>query len=96
VREPHGSAGVIYTKRDVTPLKVQRDARMVQARFSAALQIAPDAVIIVNAIGRVVFVNSQAVAVFGYAPAELIGLRPRRHWSAKCPTSCSWTSACRE
>jgi protein-histidine pros-kinase len=74
VREEHATPGVIYTKRDVTPLKVGRDARMVQARFGAPLQIAPDAVIIINAIGRMVFVNSQAVTLFGYAPAELIGL----------------------
>jgi len=70
----HGITTLLYTKKDVTPLKVSRDARMVQTRFGPPLQIAPDAVVIVNAIGRIVFVNAQAVDVFGYPPAELIGL----------------------
>ncbi len=68
-----GVARVLYMKKDVTPLKVRRDSRLVQARFGALLELTPDALVIVNAIGRIVLVNSQAANVFGYQASELIG-----------------------
>ena len=37
------------------------------------LQSAPDAMIIVDTAGQIVFVNSQAEQLFGYAPQELLG-----------------------
>jgi len=64
---------VIYSKRDVTPLKVARDAKLVGARFGALLESVPDATLIINAVGRIVLANSQAARTFAYEAAELVG-----------------------
>jgi len=37
------------------------------------LESAPDAMVIVDCAGKIVFLNSQAERVFGYAPKELLG-----------------------
>jgi protein-histidine pros-kinase len=63
----------LYSQRDVTQLKVARDARLVEARFGALLESLPDATLIINAIGRIVLANSHAARAFSYEPAELIG-----------------------
>jgi PAS domain S-box-containing protein len=39
----------------------------------SALESAPDAMVIADASGRIVFVNQQVTALFGYAPWELTG-----------------------
>ena len=48
------------------------------------LESAPDAIVIVDERGRIVFVNTQAEQLFGYQRSELIGhaletLIPERH-----------------
>lgn len=58
---------------DVTPMKVQRDADLIDTRYRGLLESTPDAIVIVNDIGRIVFVNSQAEAVFGYQREEITG-----------------------
>jgi protein-histidine pros-kinase len=63
----------IYVKRDVTQLKVQRDAKLVAARFGALLESVQDATLVINSVGRIVLANPQAARTFGYDPAELIG-----------------------
>ena len=64
---------VLYTKKDITPLKIERDAGLMESRFGPLLESTPDAIAIVNRIGRVVYVNSQASLLFGYARADLVG-----------------------
>ena len=64
---------VVLTKKDVTHLKVRRDAKMVRARFGDLLESSPDGVVIVNATGRIVLANRQAEVLFGYAPGTLTG-----------------------
>jgi protein-histidine pros-kinase len=75
---------VVSTKKDVTHLKVQRDAKLVEARFRDLLESTPDAIVMVNVTGRIVLVNSQAERVFGYPRDVLLGkpvemLLPERH-----------------
>lgn len=75
VRDTDGMpAHVVYAKRDITPLKVTRDAKEVRARFGTLLESVPDATLIANALGRIVLANSQAERTFGYEPAQLVGL----------------------
>jgi two-component system, LuxR family, sensor kinase FixL len=55
--------------------------------FETLLEAAPDAMVIVNEAGRIVFINRQAGSLFGYRPQELIGqevevLVPERYRSA--------------
>jgi protein-histidine pros-kinase len=69
----HAQPYVLHTLRDITPLQVLREAKLVQSRFGALLETTPDALFIVNAIGRIVLANSQAERIFGYARGDLIG-----------------------
>ncbi|MBU0747768.1 MAG: PAS domain S-box protein [Gammaproteobacteria bacterium] len=64
----------LSSKKDVTQLKVQRDAKLLEARFRDLLESTPDAIVMVNVTGRIVLVNSQAERVFGYQRADLLGL----------------------
>src|SRR5579863_5543168 len=47
---------ILYTKKDVTLLKVKRDASLMESRFGALVESTPDAIVIVNGIGRIVLV----------------------------------------
>jgi len=64
-------AGFAISAADVTHLKVQRDARLVEARYRELLESTPDAIVLVNEIGRIVLANGQAETLFGYAREEL-------------------------
>jgi len=64
---------ILWSKKDVTQLKVLRDAKLVEARFGGLLDSTPDAIIMANAAGRIVLANRQAEALFGYARGELRG-----------------------
>ena len=63
----------LWTKKDVTQLRVQRDAKLVEARFRDLLESTPDGVVLVNASGHIVFANTHAEELFGYAARELQG-----------------------
>jgi len=77
----------LSSQKDVTQLKVQREAKLLQARYLDLLESTPDAIVMVNGTGRIVLVNSQAESVFGYDKAELLGqpvevLLPHRYRGA--------------
>lgn len=49
------------------------DTTTIDASFSAFLEAAPDAMVIVGHDGRILMINGQAEKLFGYERAELIG-----------------------
>jgi PAS domain S-box-containing protein len=53
--------------RDITDRKRQED------RFRSLLESAPDAIVIVDAAGRIVLINAQTERLFGYTRDELVG-----------------------
>ena len=84
---PSGELECIHSNVDVTHVKVQRDARLIETRYRELLESTPDAIVIVNDIGRIVFINGQAESVFGYVRNELVGrplelLMPARYRAA--------------
>lgn len=64
---------ILTTTKDVTRLKVQRDAKLVEAKYHELLESTPDAIVMVNVTGHIVMVNSQAEELFAYSRTELIG-----------------------
>jgi PAS domain S-box-containing protein len=52
---------------------VQRDTQLVHARYQGLLEHAPDAIVIVNDIGRIVLFNGRAREMFGHEAVEIIG-----------------------
>ncbi len=61
------------SKKDVTHLQYLREAAALETRFRGVLEAAPDAMIVVNAQGRIVMVNGEAQRLFGYTRDELLG-----------------------
>ncbi|SFU80664.1 PAS/PAC sensor signal transduction histidine kinase [Pseudoduganella namucuonensis] len=64
---------LLWNLKDVTQLKVLRDAKLLDARFGHVLESTPDAIIMANAGGRVVLATRQAHEMFGYRQGELRG-----------------------
>jgi PAS domain S-box-containing protein len=65
--ETEGGVLVSSAIRDITARKKS------EAKFRALLESAPDAMVIVDAAGRIVLVNSQTQQLFGYTREELLG-----------------------
>lgn len=64
---------VLASHKDVTPLKVLRDAKLLEAKFRDLLESMPDGIVMANSTGHIVLANSQAEKLFGYPSGELRG-----------------------
>jgi protein-histidine pros-kinase len=64
---------LLVTHKDVTALKVLRDAKFVEAKFGSLLESMPDGIVLSNSTGRIVLANAQAERLFGYDRGELRG-----------------------
>lgn len=74
IRDELGAAKCILTsQRDVTDVKVLRDAKFLEAKFRDLLESMPDGIVIANSTGHIVLANSQAERLFGYPSGELRG-----------------------
>ena len=71
--KPGHAEFIVTTQKDVTQLKVLRDAKLVESKFRDLLESTPDAIIMANETGRIVLANSQAETLFGYDRGELLG-----------------------
>jgi PAS domain S-box-containing protein len=75
---------ILRVEKDVTHIKVQRDAKLMEARFRDLLESTPDGIVMANPTGHIVLANSQAERLFGYEAGELRGksvdeLLPQRY-----------------
>lgn len=71
-------------ERAVRLTKEREMRRAAEQRFRSLLEVAPDAIVIVDSRGNIAMVNSQAEFLFGYQRSEMIGrplemLVPHRH-----------------
>ena len=64
---------LFVTHKDVTGLKVLRDAKLVEAKFGSLLESVPDGIVMSNSSGRIVLANAHAERLFGYKRGELRG-----------------------
>ncbi|HYV97317.1 MAG TPA: PAS domain S-box protein, partial [Gemmatimonadaceae bacterium] len=71
--EPDGVRFLVLNERDITRVRYQRAAQVLQARFRGVLEAVPDAFVLVDDSGRVALVNSETERLFGYARDELLG-----------------------
>jgi PAS domain S-box-containing protein len=68
-----GSQRLVLNARDITRAHYNRGAQMLHARFREVLEAAPDAIVLIDATGRIALVNTEAERLFGYARGELVG-----------------------
>ena len=72
-RDVTGERMLVLNERDVTRIKYQREAELLQTRFRGVLEAGPDATVIVDTAGRIVLVNSETERLFDYSREELLG-----------------------
>ncbi|MGB0127359.1 MAG: PAS domain S-box protein [Rhodocyclaceae bacterium] len=78
-REGGRIAYLVGTIQDITPRKLLDAAlRESEARANLILDTAPEAMLVIDAAGKVILANVRADRVFGYAPGEMLGLDVER------------------
>jgi PAS domain S-box-containing protein len=74
ISDAKGARHILSAEKDVTHIKVRRDAKLMEARFRELLESTPDGIVMANPTGHIVIANSQAERLFGYDDGELCGL----------------------
>jgi len=73
ITDETGERLLLLNERDISRIKYQRDAQVLQTRFGDVLEAAPDAIVIVDPSGRIALINSETERLFGYGREELLG-----------------------
>jgi PAS domain S-box-containing protein len=73
-RHPNGQpAAILEVNSDITELRLAEEAlRESENRYHLAVEAAPNGVVVVNANGEIVLVNSYSEKLFGYAREEML------------------------
>lgn len=64
---------ILISTIDISQIRTMREAEQVQARFGQLLESMPDGIVIANITGSIVYSNTQANKLFGYASGKLTG-----------------------
>ncbi|MEX1257012.1 MAG: PAS domain S-box protein [Gemmatimonadota bacterium] len=73
INDRAGSRYLISNERDTTPIRYQREAKILQTRFGGVIEAAPDAIVLVDRGGRISLVNPEVERLLGYGREELLG-----------------------
>jgi PAS domain S-box-containing protein len=64
---------ILISQKDVTALKVLRDAKLLETKFRDVLESMPDGIIMANSTGYIVLANSQAEKLSAIRRANCVG-----------------------
>ena len=73
MENPQAAKAAGHDAGEEKPPYVPEALKQGEALFRSLVESAPDAIVIVDTLGRIVLINKQTEAMFGYRPEEIIG-----------------------